>query len=271
MKGPSGHPWPRFPLLLALSVLALLLWSLADSAWAGWLFPLAWVLATQLIAVGSLEAARLRRRAWLGQYLREGSSWHRRLRGGAVMIVRHQLFAALLALVLLVKLRGLPLSAWTLLLAGAIGLCLARAWLRRRLVSHVIAARLPAVSRRLLVAPVAGLLALALVGMAFWRPQPWLVGLGWEAALLRHLPGGEGGSLLGFFERLAATAEITRAWAMQNAEVQLSLDAPLALLGWMLMLLTQGAVAWAYVRLLIGADALCGERAAAPRRQEGRP
>jgi hypothetical protein len=271
VSGPAGRHWPRLALYLALPVVALLLWSQVGSPWAEWCFPLAWVLATQLIAVGSLEAARLRRRAWLGQYLRDGSPWHRRLRGGAVMIARHQLLAALLALVLLVKLRGLPLVAWPLLLAGAVGLGVARAWLRRRLAPHVVEARLPAVTRRLLVAPLAGLLALALVGMALWRPQPWLVGLGWEAALLRHLPGGEGASLLGFFERLAAAGEITRAWAMQNAEAQLSLGAPLALLGWLLMLLTQGAVAWAYVRLLVGADALCGERAAAQRCQEESP
>ncbi|WP_254277211.1 hypothetical protein [Halomonas sp. 3H] len=260
-----------FPVLswhLALPVLVLLLWSLADGAWARWLFLPAWVLATQLIAAGSLEAARLRRRAWLGQYLRDGSPWHRRLRGGAVMVARHQLLGALLALVLLVKLRGLPLTAWPLLLAGAVGIALARGWLHQRLAPHVIEARLPAVTRRLLVGPVAGLLALALVGMTLWLPQPWLVDLGWEAALLRHLPAGEGGSLLTFFERLAAAAEITRAWAMQNAEAQLSLGTPLALLGWLLMLLTQGALAWAFVRLLVGADALRGEGASSRRLEE---
>jgi len=262
LQSPAWH--------LVLPVLALLLWSLSGSAWARWLFLPAWVLATQLIATGSLEAARLRRRAWLGQYLRDGSPWHHRLRGGAVMVARHQLLGALLALVLLVKLRGLPLAGWPLLLAGAVGVALVRGWLHRRLAPHVIEARLPAVTRRLLVAPVAGLLALALVGMALWLPQPWLVDLGWEAALLRHLPAGEGGSLLAFFERLAAAAEITRAWAMQNAEAQLSLGAPLALLGWLLMLLNQGALAWAFVRLLVGAEALRGQ-GITNRRQEEAP
>ncbi|WP_416137294.1 hypothetical protein ACM26W_12370 [Halomonas sp. HK25] len=96
--------WSSLALHLALPVLALLLWSLVDSAWASWLFPPAWILATQLIAAGSLEAARLRRRAWLGQYLRDGSPWHHRLRDGVVMLARHQLFGALLALVLVVTL-----------------------------------------------------------------------------------------------------------------------------------------------------------------------
>lgn len=264
----SGTYFPGLSLHLALPVLVLLCWSLADGAWARWLFLPSWVLATQLIAAGSLEAARLRRRAWLGQYLRDGSPWHHRLRGGVVMVVRHQLLAALLALVLLVKLRGLPLIAWPLLLAGVVGVALVRGWLCRRLSPHVVEARLLAVTRRLLVAPVAGLLALSLVAMTLWLPQPWLVGLGWEAALLRHLPTGEGDSLLALFERLAAAIEITRAWAMQNAEAQLSLGAPLALLGWLVMLLTQGAIAWAFVRLLVGADVLRGEKATERRREE---
>jgi len=258
-SGPAHRHWPVPLWHLAVPVLALMLWSLAGSALAGWLFLPVWVLATQMIAAGSLEAARLRRRAWLGQYLRDDSPWHRRLRGGAVMVVRHQLLAALLALVLLVKLRLLPPVTWLLLLAGAVGLVLVRGWLRRRLAPHVVEARLMAITRRLLVVPVAGPLALALVGMVLLSPQPWLIGLDWEAALMRHLPSGEGGSLLGFFERLAAAADITRAWAMQNAEAQLGFGAPQILLGWLLMLLTQGAVAWAFVRLLVGADALRGE------------
>jgi len=259
-----------------LVVAALLLWSLADTALAGWLFLPVLVLATQLIATGSLEAARLRRRAWLAQYLRRESPWRRRLQGGWLMVARHQLTAALLALVLLVKLRLLPLVAWPLLLAAALGLTLASRWLRRRLAPHVIGERLAPVVGRLLVAPLAGLLALALVGQALWLPQPWLVGLGWEEAIARHLPGGEGGSLLAFCERLAGAAEITQAWAMQNAVERLQLGTPLAWLGWLMLLLTQGAVAWAYVRLLVGAEALlghdtAGDAATTRRRDEGCP
>lgn len=262
----SMLPWLSRHWPLALVLLMLLLWSLAGRGLADALFLPVWVVATQLIVAGSLEAARLQRRAWLDQYLFDDSPWHRWLRGGLVMVLRHQLVGALLALVLLVKLRLLPLVAWPLLLAGAAGLVLARQWMRRRLARHVIGERLPAVTRRLLVPPVAGLLALVLVVAAFWLPQPWLVGLGWEEAIADHLPGGEGDSLLAFFERLAASAELTQYWAMQNAVERLLLGPLMTLLGWLLLLLTQGAVAWAYVRLLVGVDALRRERPAVTRR-----
>ncbi|MBB3189311.1 hypothetical protein [Halomonas cerina] len=261
-------PWLQRHWPLALVVVLLLLWSLASQALADALFLPTWVVATQLIVAGSLEAARLQRRAWLDQYLYDDSPWHRWLRGGVMMVLRHELVGALLVLVLLVKLRLLPFVVWPLLLVGAVGLVLARRWLRRRLARHVIDERLPAVTRRLLVPPVAGLLALVLVAAAFWLPQPWLVGLGWEEAIAQHLSGGEGDSLLAFFERLAGSAEITQYWAMQNAVERLGLDAPVALLGWLLLLLTQGAVAWAYVRLLVGVDALRKERPAVTRHRQ---
>lgn len=251
---------------LLLTVAALFAWSRASSAWAVLLFLPVWVLATQLIVAGSLESARLRRRAWLGQYLREDSPWHRWLRGGALMVVRHQVIGALLALVLLVQLRLLPLVGWPLLLAGAVVLVGVDRELRRRLARHVIAEHLAAVSRRLLVPPVAGLLALGLVAAALWLPQPYLVGLGWEEAMLRHLPGSDGGSLLGFLERLAGVVQTSQYWAMQNAVAHLKLGAPFALLGWVLLLLAQGAVAWAYVRVLVGAEALRRRRLRLPER-----
>ncbi|MFG6158179.1 hypothetical protein ACGTNG_05185 [Halomonas sp. 1390] len=241
---------------LAMAVLVLLAWSLASDGWAGALFLPVWILATQLIVAGSLEAARLRRRAWLGQYLRDDSPWRRWLQGGALMVLRHQLVGALLALVLLVDLRLLALTEWPLLLAALPLLVVSRNGLRRRLSRHVVAEHLPAVTRRLVTLPIAALLALAMVLAALWLPQPWLVGLGWEEAIARHLSAGESGGLLGFFERLAASAELLRQWAMQNTVERFHLATPVAVLGWLVLLLTQGAVAWAYVRLLVGAEAL---------------
>ncbi|MFY0992873.1 hypothetical protein [Halomonas sp. C05BenzN] len=257
-EGPAtrrrGLPWQHAHLVAAVSIL--LAWSLLAERLAGLLFLPAWVLVTQLIAAGSLEAARLRRRAWLGQYLRDGSPWHRRLRGGVLMVARHQLLAAFLALLLLVKLRLLIWVGWPLLLLAVAGLVMLRNALRRRLARHVIGEHLAAVTRRLVVMPAAGLLALALVVAALWLPQPYLVGLGWEEALMGHLQGRDAASLLGVFQRLGSAVELTQYWAMQNAVAALPLGAPLALLGWLLLLLTQSAFAWAYVRLLVGADAM---------------
>ncbi|QFU01229.1 hypothetical protein FIU83_06215 [Halomonas sp. THAF5a] len=256
---------------LALAALVLLGWSLSGEGVAGMLFVPIWVLATQLIVAGSLEASRLRRRAWLGQYLRDDSPWRRWLAGGVLMVLRHQFVGALLALVLLVDLRLLALAEWPLLLAALPVMVLARHRLRRRLSRHVVAEHLPAVTRRLLVMPISALLALAMVLAALWLPQPWLVGLVWEEAITRHLVVGEGGGLLGVFERLAESAELTRQWAMQNAVERFALATPLAVLGWLVLLLTQGAVAWAYVRLLVGAEALRREGRSLRRKPSGEP
>ncbi|MGM0694962.1 MAG: hypothetical protein ACQEUN_16405 [Pseudomonadota bacterium] len=242
---------------LILTVLVLLVWSLSGRALAGVLFLPLWVLATQLIVAGSLEAARLRRRAWLDQYLRDDSPWRGWLRGGMMMVLRHQVLGALLALVLLVKLRLLAPVLWPVLLGGVPGLMVTQRLLHGRLARHVIAEYLPAVTRRLVLAPAAGLLALVLVVAAFWSPQPWLVGLGWEEAIVRHSPNPSGGAVLGFFERLATVAEITQHWSMQNAVERFRLATPVAMLGWLLLLLIQSTFAWAYVRLLIGAEVVC--------------
>ncbi len=241
---------------LILTVLVLLGWTLSGRALAGVLFLPLWVLATQLIAAGSLEAARLRRRVWLEQYLRDDSPWYGWLRGGTMMVVRHQFMGALLALVLLVKLRLLSPVLWPLLLLVVPGLVVAQRLLRRNLARHVLAPHLSAVTRRLVVVPAAVMLTLLLVVAALWLPQPWLVGLGWEEAIARHLPDASRGAVLGFFERLATLAEITQHWSMQNAVERFRLATPVAMLGWLLLLLIQSTFAWAYVRLLVGAEAL---------------
>ncbi|MCG6656625.1 hypothetical protein HOP52_02400 [Halomonas campisalis] len=240
---------------LGLAAILLLAWSLLGEATAGLLFLPIWIVTAQLIAAGGFEAARLRRRAWLGQYLRDDSPWHRWLRGGLLMLIRHQLLGACLALLLLVKLRLLAPVYWAPLLVGVVGLVVLRYVLQRRLARHVIAEYLPAVTRRLVVWPAASLLILALVVQALWRPQPYLVGLGWEQALVRHVPSG-GDSLLALCERLAEAVTLTQYWAMQNAAEHASLGEGLALLGWVLLLLTQSAFGWAYVRLLVGTDRL---------------
>ncbi len=258
----TRHAIPRWrPLFrrdghLALVVAVLLLWSLVGSGLASLLLLPAWVITAQLIFAGSLETARLRRRAWLGQYLQAASPWHRWLRGGLLMIAWHQLLGILLALLLLVKLRLLSPVYLPLLLVGVVGLILLRSVMRRRLARHVIAEYVPGVTRRLLVWPLGLLLTLSLVLLALWLPQPYLVGLGWEESLMRHVPAHGHDSLLGFFERLARALEVTQYWAMQNATQRGELSESLVLVGWLLLLLVQSAFAWAYVRLLLGTETL---------------
>ncbi|MCE8017345.1 hypothetical protein HOP62_14795 [Halomonas sp. MCCC 1A17488] len=241
---------------LVLTVAGLLTWARLQPGTANVLLLPAWAVAGQLIFAGSFEAARLRRRAWLGQYLLASSPWHRRLRGGPLMVLRHQLLGLLLALLLLVQLRLLPSATWAVLVMAALMQGALQTFLHRRAARHVVAAYAPALVRRLLVWPVAVLLALLLTLLALWLPQPYLIGLAWEEALVRHVSTAAGGTLLGFFERLAQALELTQYWAMQNAVTRSGIGEGLALVGWLLLLLTQSAFAWAFVRLLVGADAL---------------
>lgn len=235
---------------------ALLIWWLLPGTAASVLFIPMWVVVAQLIFAGSLEAARLQRRAWLGQYLRMASPLHRWLRGGAVMMIWHQLLGFALALALLVSLRQLDSTDWPLLLL-ALGLFIASGrWLRKRLDKHVISDFLPAVTRKLSVPPVASLLALGLMLMALWRPQPNLINVRWETALRDHVVAGAGQTLLGAMERMASALELTGLWAMQNAMVSLDVNGPVAILGWGILLLMQGAFAWSFVRLMAGVTTL---------------
>ncbi|WP_235014249.1 hypothetical protein [Billgrantia desiderata] len=232
------------------------LWALLGPGVAATLLLPAWVIAAQLIFVGSFEAARLRRRAWLGQYLDSASPWHRWVRGGLLMALWHQGLAILLALLLLVKLRLLPPVYWPVLLLSLVTLVLVQQLLRRQLQRHVIDEYVAALVRRLLVWPAGTLLALLLVLTALWLPQPYLVGLGWEEAVIRHTSTTAGGGLLGAFERFGQALELTQYWAMQNALERHGLGQGLAVFGWFLLLLSQSAFAWAVVRLTVGADAL---------------
>ncbi|MCE8036371.1 hypothetical protein [Halomonas sp. MCCC 1A11062] len=231
-------------------------WALLGPRVAATLLLPVWVIAAQLIFFGSFEAARLRRRAWVGQYLVAASPWHRWLRGGLLMALWHQGLAILLALLLLVKLRLLPPVYWPVLLMSLVVLVIIQQLLKRHLQRHVIGEYLAALVRRLLVWPAGALLALLLVLTALWLPQPYLVGLGWEEAVIRHTSTAAGDGLLGAFERFGQALELTQFWAMQNALERRGLGQGLILFGWFLLLLTQSAFAWAVVRLTVGADAL---------------
>lgn len=231
-------------------------WALLDARLAATVLLPVWVVSAQLIFAGSFEAAHLRRRAWLGQYLHHASPWHRWLRKGVLMAIWHQLLAIFLALLLLVKLRLLPPVHWWGIIAAVMALVVIQQALRGHIQRHALAVYAQALTRRLVVWPAGWLLTLLLLLAALWLPQPYLVGLGWEEALIRYTSTAAGDSLLGAFERLGQALELTQYWAMQNALEQSGLGRGLALLGWLLLLLSQSAFAWAFVRLLVGADTL---------------
>jgi len=92
------------PILQCLALVLLFAWRLMPEPYLEWLLLPLWVMSGWLIFASSLEAARLRRRAWLDQYLLVSSPWHTRWRGGWLMSLWHLVLAALLALFMLVRL-----------------------------------------------------------------------------------------------------------------------------------------------------------------------
>lgn len=238
----------------AALLLVLLAWWRLPSSIAGMLFPIVWMVAVQLVFAGAFEAARLRRRAWLGQYLKKISPWSRWLRGGVVMVMWHQLSSAILAAVLLVSLRLAGSLDMILLVVGAVACWQCGRWARSRLARHVIPEYLSAVTRRLLVAPVSALLALALIVASLVRPQPYLVGMELGRAVQEHVaPSGQ--SLLAILERSASALELASFWTVQNALNDLGVVGWAAVLGWVGVFAIQGVMALAFVRLLVGAAA----------------
>lgn len=235
-------------------LLAVPIWWQLPGSVAGSLFPFVWVVATQLIFIGAFEAARLRRRAWLGQYLKQSSPWSRWLRGGAVMVVWHQLMSAVLAVVLLVSIRLVGWPEMVLLAVGAGALWLLGRWMKAHLARHVIHGYLSAVTRRLLIAPAFALLAAGLIVVSLIRPQPYLIDVELGMAVQHHVVSNSH-SLLGVFERSASVIELASFWAVQNALDGLGVAGWGALLGWIGVFALQSALALAFVLFLVGAAA----------------
>lgn len=230
------------------------LWAVLPERIAGWMLIPAWLVCWQLIFTSGFEIARLRRRAWLGQYLIPGSLWAVRLRGGALMALLQQVSAALLALWLVVRLRLLERDEWLVVLAGALVLSVVAGVLRHSFRPHVVEGYLSALVRRFSVMPVAGLMALALIGLSLGRAQPYYAEMSWAQALHYGLQGYGGDSVLASLERMALALDVTRYWAMQTLAGFSAGASALVVVGWVLLFALQSAFAWSFVRLLNGAE-----------------
>lgn len=235
----------------------LLGWRLLPEPAQGWLFIPVWIAATWMIFTGGHEAALLRRRAWLSQYLLEQSRYHRVLRGGGLLFGWHLGIATLLALFMLIKLSLLSPWLWGVMLVNIPLLALMVGALDARMRGHVKPRVRPALVRRFAVPLDAALMVVAYLAVALMLTQPHLIGLSWSEAVTFHLPGSSSQlAVLAFFERAYLLADLTLQWALQNTLGDTDHSGWMALVGWTLLLLTSTAFIWAYVRLLIGASAL---------------
>ena len=247
----------RALLLNGCIFLLLLGWSLLPSVYRGWTILPLWIACTALIFTGSFEAARLRRRVWLDQYLLPASPWHRLLRGGVLMGVWHVLTGSLLSLFMLFKMQTLSAALWALLVAGVPLIAVLMRGLQTRLRVHVLPDVLPALVRRFAVPLAVSLLTVLYLIVTLSQGHADLRGMSWGAVMAEHLqpsPAPFAGML--FLDRLYLMQDLTLHWALQNGLGGTERSGGLALVGWSLLLLSGGAFILAYVRLMIGADAL---------------
>lgn len=239
----------------------LLGWSGLPGIYRGWAMLPVWIACTALVFAGSFEAARLRRRVWLDQYLLPASPWHRLLRGGVVMGVWHLLTGALLSLFMLLKMQTLSVPLWTLLAAGVPLTAMLMRGLSARLRGHVFPDMLPALARRFAVPLAVCLLTAAYLLVTLSQGHTDLRGMSWGAVMAEHLqPSSARFAGMQFLERLYLMLDLTLHWALQNGLGGTDRSGGLALIGWSLLLLSGGAFILAYVRLMIGADVLFTHR-----------
>lgn len=228
-------------------------WRHLPEPYLGWVLLPVWAVAGYLIFASSIEAARLRRSAWLNQYLLADSLWHVRLRGGWLLSGWHLLLSALLALFMLVKLLWLSPWLWLMLLLSLPLLWWLDSKLRRRLQSHVKPPLLNAVSRRLLVPLGAALLLCGYLLVSLSLSQPNMQGIGWIDALGRHMQHSQSSlPLLALSERGHQVLELSVQWALQNTLGDADNSGILGVLAWSLLLISGSAFIWAWMRMLTG-------------------
>lgn len=228
-------------------------WRHLPEPYLGWVLLPVWAVAGYLIFASSIEAARLRRSAWLNQYLLADSLWHVRLRGGWLLSGWHLLMSALLALFMLVKLLWLSPWLWLMLLLSLPLLWWLDIKLRRRLQSHVKPPLLDAVSRRLLVPLGATLLLCGYLLASLSLSQPNMQGMGWIDALGRHMQDSRSSlPLLALSERGHQVLELSVQWALQNTLGDAENSGILGVLAWSLLLISGSAFIWAWMRMLTG-------------------
>lgn len=172
------------------------------------------------------------------------------------MLFWHLITSAVVSLGLLTLLRtSTPYDAVILTLGLALFL-IAHSKIHRAADNHIRTEYQNKVTRRLTI-PVAALpLALSLAVANLFYPQPYLVGVVWSE-VLQQITSQAGDSILGSLERGASVLQIGALWAIQNSLELMGLaNSTVKIFVWLLYFLTQGALAWAFIRLLAGQAAL---------------
>jgi len=208
-----------------------------------------------LIANSGVEAALVRRRAFVGQYLVRGRLLYRLLSGRVLILIRQGARGLVLGLLLLVTALALEPMQWALLLADVLLFAGLLAGMARLLSVQVHAHAAGPLARNWAVRLNALLLWLAWVALMAHTPQENYSGLRWEEVLA--LSAGQPSvacDAIAVLARLAAVGSALALWSAQHLFAGLR-DAGELLVAWALFLVAFGAsflLALAYGRCLAG-------------------
>lgn len=213
-----------------------------------------WLLVSAAMVSALFPRKRLRRRAWLKAYLHDTSNWQQRLRGGPLMWGLQAAKALVLSaflVTILVRLREPDL--WRLMVAGVLGLVVVRSLVNRGFLRELNPRYRPEFVWRISLLLTGVALVVALVLMAFLRPQPDFT----EASLAQavwHQVDQEAARSGVLHEglRLLAAKEGVQLWLAQNLGGLPVAGWPIVLLVWLMVFVEQALFVTALLVLFNG-------------------
>ncbi|MCC5859665.1 MAG: hypothetical protein JJT90_16015 [Ectothiorhodospiraceae bacterium] len=247
----------KVPVSYVVLWVVLVVWSQTATRWPCLLVLCVVVAVTGLIGVGLHEARSMRRRAWLGQYLREDGRLFRLLRGGWLMKLVTMVTAVCLAALLLGQSLLWNAWLWGLLLLDVGLLYLMQHWFFARLVSDVKPAHRARVARLFALWTNVALLTVGIAVISVLTPQVDYRGVPLDAVL--HQVSRQDAwtcQLVGVLDRLLLLNRELTHWLMQNVFDDFRAGGAVSLFAWVLVFVLSSAYSWAYSRLFLGMSSL---------------
>lgn len=199
----------------------------------------------------------MRRRAWLGQYLREEGRLFRLFRGGWLMKLVTIVTAVGLAALLLGQSLLWNGWLWALLFLDIWVLFLIQGWFQARLASDVRREYRVRLSRLFALWSNVALLTVGIAAISVLTPQLDYRGVPLEAVL--HEVSREGAwscKLFGVVERLLLLNRELTHWLMQNVFDDFRAGGAVSLFAWLLVFVLSSAYSWAYTRMFLGVSSM---------------
>lgn len=212
-----------------------------------------WAATTMLIALGHFLRLRIRRRAWLQAYVAPSSVLQHWMRGGVLALLIRVVFAAVLAIALMVGALRLHGTQDLLLLLASLPLIAALRWgAERGLMHHVSPHYLPEAAWRVTLLLTFVILCSGLLAQAWWRPGPDFSAVTLDqAAWYLALEERASSAVLEQALALAGAIEGVRWWLAQHGLPRLQWPL-LELLGWLLVLVESAVFVWAWLHCCVG-------------------